>query len=119
MLTPVKLGTLGAIAYNLADSLGSGIGMLIGVCEMDAFGEAARSPEGFVRIDFFTGKVTHGVVSPSLTEAIAKYRAALPALCAKHGASIEGFRELSAHSACSMSAEHQVCRSIGPCALRP
>ena len=29
-------------------------------------------------------------------DAIAKYRAALPELCAKHGASIDDFRELSA-----------------------
>ena len=92
----MKFGTLRAIAHNVADSLGSGIGMLLGVYEMDVLGEAARNPQGFIRVDFLMGTATHGGVSPSLTDAIAKYRAALPELCAKHGASIDDFRELSA-----------------------
>jgi hypothetical protein len=92
----MKIGTLRAIAHNIADSLGSGIGMLIGAYEMDVFGEGARSPDGFIKVDFLSGKATHGVLSPSLAGAVEKYRAALPELCAKHGASIEDFRELSA-----------------------
>jgi hypothetical protein len=92
----MKFGTLKAIAHNIADSLGSGIGMLIGVYELDIFGEAVRTPDGFIVVDFLTGKATHGVVSSSLADAIAKYRVVLPDLCAKHGASIDDFRELSA-----------------------
>jgi hypothetical protein len=92
----MKIGTLRAIAHNIADSLGSGIGLLIGVYEMDVFGEAARSSDGFIEVDFLSGKATHGALSPSLAGAVEKYRAALPELCVKHGASIEDFRELSA-----------------------
>lgn len=92
----MKIGTLRAIAHNIADSLGSGIGMLIGVYEMDVFGEAARSPNGVMAVDFLAGKVATGVGSPHLVDALAKYRKALPELCKKHGASIEDFRELSA-----------------------
>jgi hypothetical protein len=94
----MKIGTLRAIAQNIADSLGSGIGMLIGVYEMDVFGEAAGSPDGFIKVDFLSGKATHGVLSPSLAGAVEKYRAALPKLCAKHGASIEDFREITRYS---------------------
>ena len=95
-LTAVKIGTLRAIAHNIADSLGSGIGLLIGVYEMDVFAEAVRSPNGVMVVDFLAGKVTTGVASPHLADALAKYRKALPELCEKHGASLEDFRELSA-----------------------
>jgi hypothetical protein len=93
----MKIGTLRAIAHNIADSLGSGIGLLIGVYEMDVFGEAVRSSDRFIEVDFLSGKATHGALSPSLAGAVEKYRAALPELCVKHGASIAAdFRELSA-----------------------
>jgi hypothetical protein len=55
-------------------------------------------------VDFLMGTASHGVVSRLLADAIAKYRAALPELCAKHGASIDDFRELSArYSAAGVS----------------
>jgi len=79
----------------MADSLGSGIGLLIGVYDTNVFGEARRSPGGVIRVDFLAGKATRGNVSRSLEAAIAKYRSALPALCAKHGASVEDFKTLS------------------------
>jgi hypothetical protein len=92
----MKIGTLRAIAHNVADSLGSGIGLLIGVYEMDVFGEAKKSPGGVIGIDFLAAKATWGKVSPALAAAIAKYRKVLPTLCAKHGASIEDFKMLTA-----------------------
>jgi len=92
----MKIGTLRAIAHNIADSLGSGIGMLIGVYEMNVFGEAKKSPGGVITIDFLAAKATHGKVSPAMAAAIAKYRKALPNLCARHGASIEDFKSLTA-----------------------
>jgi hypothetical protein len=92
----MKIGTLRAIAHNIADSLGSGIGLLIGVYGMNVFGEANSSPDGVVCIDFLAGKATKGKISRVLKAAIAKYRTALPNLCAKHGASIEDFRTLTA-----------------------
>jgi hypothetical protein len=92
----MKIGTLRAIAHNVADSLGSGIGLLIGVYEMDVFVEAQKSPGGVIGVDFLAGKVTRGEVSPALSAAIAKYRKVLPTLCAKHGASIDDFKMLAA-----------------------
>lgn len=92
----MKIGALRGIAHNVADSLGSGIGLLIGVYDMNVFGEARKSPRGVISIDFLSGKATRGNVSPSLKAAIAKYRNSLPALCAKHGASVEDFKTLSA-----------------------
>lgn len=92
----MRIGTLRAIAHNVADSLGSGIGLLIGVYGMNVYGEAKRSADGIVSIDFLAGKATKGKVSPPLKAAIIKYRKALPNLCAKHGASIEDFKTLTA-----------------------
>lgn len=90
----MKIGTLRAIAHNVADSLGSGIGMLIGVYDMDVFAEARISGK-VISIDFLAGKAIRGKVSPKLAAAVAKYRKALPNLCAKHGASIEDFKTLT------------------------
>src|SRR6185312_12515338 len=91
----MKIGLLRAIAHNIADSLGSSIGLLIGVYGMNVFGEAKRSPGGVVCIDFLAGKATKGKISPALKAAIVKYRTALPNLCAKHGATIEDFKTLT------------------------
>jgi hypothetical protein len=43
----MKFGELKSIGHNIADSLASGIGLMIGVYEMDIFGEAANSHEGY------------------------------------------------------------------------
>jgi hypothetical protein len=92
----MKMGVLRAIAHNVADSLGSGIGLLVGVYEMDVFGEAKRSPNRTIIVDFLKGKATGARVSSVLAGAITKYREALPKLCAKHGATIDDFKALTA-----------------------
>jgi hypothetical protein len=92
----MKIGTLRAIAHNIADSLGSGSGLFIGVYDMNVYGEAKKNPGGVIAIDFLAAKAIQGKVSRPLASAIAKYRAALPNLCAKHGASIEDFKTLTA-----------------------
>jgi len=92
----MKIGTLRAIAHNIADSLGSGCGLLIGVYDMNVYGEAKKSPGGVITIDFLAAKAIERRVSRGLGSAIAKYRAALPDLCAKHGASCEDFKTLTA-----------------------
>jgi hypothetical protein len=92
----MKIGTLRAIGHNIADSLGSGCCLLVGVYEMNVFGEASRSPNGVIDIDFLAGKATRGTASRALKAAIAKYREVLPAFCAKHGASMEDIKTLSA-----------------------
>jgi hypothetical protein len=92
----MKIGTLRAIAHNISDSLGSGCGLLIGVYDMNVYGEAKKCPGGVIAIDFLAAKTIQGKVSRTLGSAIAKYRAALPDVCAKHGASREDFKTLTA-----------------------
>jgi hypothetical protein len=92
----MKIGTLRAIAHNVADSLGSGCGLLIGVYDMNIYSEVNKSPNKVITIDFLAAKVTQGKVSRSLAAAIYKYRMALPTLCDKHGATIEDFKTLTA-----------------------
>lgn len=81
----MKIGTLRSIAHNFADSLGGGCGILIGVYEMDVFGEAKRSAGGVITIDFLAARATQGRASRALLSAIAEYRKALPVLCTKQG----------------------------------
>ena len=52
----MKIGTLRAIAHNIADSLGSGCGLLIGVYDMNVYGEANKSPGGVIAIDFLAAR---------------------------------------------------------------
>lgn len=70
----MKIGTLRAIAHNIADSLGSRCGLLIGVYDMNVYGEAKKSPGGVIAIDFLAAKAIRGKVSRTLGSAIAKYR---------------------------------------------
>jgi hypothetical protein len=91
----MKFGEIKSIAHNIADSLASGVGLLIGVYEMDIFGEAAQTPEGFVVVDFLTGTTASGVVSAAHGRAIELYRHALGSLCEKHGTSPSAFHKLS------------------------
>jgi len=92
----VKFRQLESIAHNIADSLGSGIGMLVGYYEMDVFGEASRSPEGYILVDFLTGASSGGVPSPYLGKAIASYQKGLADLCEKRGTTPAAFQELTA-----------------------
>lgn len=86
-----------AVGHNIADSLGSGIGLLVGIYELDVYAEACASPQGFIEIDFLTGHVSGGPVSHALAEAVKRYRDALPAFCERHGVAANDFRQLSAH----------------------
>jgi hypothetical protein len=92
----MKIGILRAIAHNIAESLGSGCGLLIGVYEMNVYGEAKKSPGQVIAIDFLAAEAIEGRASRILASAIKKYRKALPMLCTKHGASIEDFKTLTA-----------------------
>jgi hypothetical protein len=91
----MKFDELRSIGHNIADSLAGGIGLLIGFYRMDIFGEASRSPEGFMTIDFLAGKCAVGDPSQSLARALALYKNALVDLCRRHGTSISAFRELT------------------------
>lgn len=90
----MKHAQLRSIAHNIADSLACGMGFMIGVFEMDVFGEAAGSAGGAITIDLLEGAVVEGDPSCSLSRAVALYREALPDFCAKHGGSIDDFRTL-------------------------
>jgi len=92
----MKFAELRLIGHNIAHSLASGIGLLIGVFETDIFGEAERSPARFITVDFLTGTTEGGVPSSSLADAIVRYRDALVELCARHGVPLEAFRKLTA-----------------------
>jgi hypothetical protein len=84
----VKFANLKALGHNVADSLASGVGFMIGVYTMDVFAEATSSKDGFIVVDFLQGKCIEGEASCSLNRAAQLYRDALPSLCAKHGLDI-------------------------------
>ena len=69
----MKIGILRAIAHNIVDSLGSGCGLLIGVYDMNVYGEANKSPGKVIAIDFLAAKAIEGRVSRTLVTAIKKY----------------------------------------------
>lgn len=93
----MKHDELRSIAHNIADSLASGIGLLVGVYEMDIFGEVAKSKEGYIIVDFLNGTTSGGAPSKSLAKAIKLYSEALPDLCERSGASVSFFQSLTAH----------------------
>ena len=84
-LRRMKHGPLRAIGHNIADSLASGIGLMIGVYETDVFAEAAAEDDGFVVVDFITGTTSGTNISDGFRGAVRRYKDELPALCAKHG----------------------------------
>jgi hypothetical protein len=92
----VKFGELKSIGHNIADSLASGIGLMIGVYETDVFGEAANSPEGYILFDFIAGTSSGAQPTASLAKAVSLYAEALDELCHRHGIGADAFRELKA-----------------------
>ncbi|PZQ59946.1 MAG: hypothetical protein DI570_15300 [Phenylobacterium zucineum] len=92
----MKHAVLTSIGHNISDSLASGIGLMIGVYEMDVFGEARRSPDGFIEVDFLTGVTSGAQPTPALAEAIRSYAQVLPSLCERQGASVTDFKRLVA-----------------------
>lgn len=91
----MKHKVLRSIGHNIADSLASGCGFLVGLYFFDIFAEAAARPGGFVEIDFLSGKAD-GEPSASLAELAGLYAGALPKLCASQGASDRHFAVLTA-----------------------
>jgi hypothetical protein len=91
-----KHSELRAVGHNLAASFAGGIGILVGAYNFDVFGEAARSREGYIEVNFLSGTATGGRPSRRLARVIAAYHEAVPTLCAKHGISPSDFTELAA-----------------------
>jgi hypothetical protein len=92
----MKLGTLKSVGHNIADSLANGIGLMIGVYEMDVFGEATATPQGYIEVDFLTGEASGGKPSIELARALKLYAQALPDLCNRQGVEASDFHHLSA-----------------------
>jgi hypothetical protein len=92
----MKHAVLRSIVHNVADSLGSGVGLMIGCYGMDIYGEAQRSPTGAITVDFLEATVIEGDLSASLANSVALYRAALAGQCLKEGGSIDDVVEAKA-----------------------
>lgn len=92
----MKSGVLRSVGHNLADSLASGICLLIGYREVSVFADAMRSPQKYVEVDFLNGIVTEGKASDSLTKAVYEYSKSLDKFCKKSGARAENFAALAA-----------------------
>ena len=92
----MKHDVLRSVAHNIAASLASGCGLLIGMYELDVFGEAAQSPDGVITVDFLNGTIVGASPSATLGLAVKKYRDALPRLCASQGVTPAAFAELTA-----------------------
>jgi hypothetical protein len=92
----MKFGEMKSVGHNIADSLAGGCSMLIGVYGLDVFGEARRSPEGYIVVDFLTGTSRGGTPSSKFSDAIALYPEALGRLCKQHGFPVSEFTTLNA-----------------------
>ncbi len=90
-----KFGELRAIGHNIADSMASGMGFMIGVYTMNVYAEVAAAPEGYIDVDFLTGRVSGGSVTKSFMDAVKKYQLELPCLCQRHGIEMANFRKLT------------------------
>lgn len=91
----MKFNELKSIGHNIADSLACGIGLMIGVYDMDVFGEASASTEGFIIVDFLSGETTGAPVSVGLANAVRLYSEALSGLCERHGTDRSAFAALT------------------------
>jgi hypothetical protein len=98
----MKFDELRSIGHNIAASLASGDSLLTGVFGTDIFGEAGRSPEGFITVDFLRGTSAGGKPSAFLADAIVQCREAFVALCRNHGTSHTVFREATARYSCDV-----------------
>jgi len=92
----MRFSALRSVGHNVADSFASGIGLLIGVYEMNVFAEASSAPEGYIDVDFLRGTYSGATPSLKLQRAIIRYKKALPDLCKKHGVPVEAFKTLRA-----------------------
>jgi hypothetical protein len=92
----MKFSELKSIGHNVADSLSSGIGLLVGCYEMNVYGEASSSLEGYMIVDFLTGETEGAQPSNYLRDAILRYKSAFGSLCQKHGVEVGAFKTLKA-----------------------
>ena len=110
----MKFSELRSVAHNIADSLGSGIGMLVGVYDIDVIGEAYQAPGGTLTIDFLAGKCVDSTVSAAFADVVARYRTGLASLCKKHGVPESAFSELTARYSVDNRGGWHVTVTVGP-----
>lgn len=91
----MKFDTLKSVGHSVADSLASGICLLIGYYDIDIFVEAADSSEGYIEVDFLTGETAGSPASPSLLRAIGLFRDVVPEQCKKQGADYSRLAKLT------------------------
>lgn len=91
----MKHDHLCAIGHNVADSLASGLALVIGYHPVDVFAEAACSHDGLIEIDFLHGEVLRGDASDNLRLAALRFAEALPTFCSENGAVTSDFQALS------------------------
>lgn len=103
----MKFRQLKSIGHNIADSLASGVGLLIGEYDLDVYGEAQQSPDGFLLVDFLEGTVSGDHISESLAHAVSAYAEALPGLCTRHGTNVSVFQELTARYSLNMQGQRR------------
>lgn len=90
-----KFDKIRAVGHNIADSVASGMGLMIGFYTMDVYAEVAATPEGYIDVDFLSGRTSGGLVSQSFANAVKKYQKELPSLCERHGITAQDFRRLT------------------------
>ena len=81
----MKIGELTSFGHNVADSLSSGICLMVGIYSVDIYGEAASSSEGHIIVDFKTGSTFGSPISPALRRTVLRFAELLPELAKEHG----------------------------------
>ena len=108
----MKIGVLKAIGHNIAHSLASGVGFLIGYYPYDIFGEASRSSDGHIIVDFLTGDIIAGEPTDELKKVVGKYATALSQLCEKHGVSRADIKKLTARFGTTIEQQRRVIVTV-------
>jgi hypothetical protein len=91
----MKFVALKSVGHSIADSLASGICLLIGYYEIDIFVEAAGSSAGFIEVDFLTGATAGSPASSGLLRAVDLFREVVPEQCKKQGAEYSRLAKLT------------------------
>jgi hypothetical protein len=90
----MKHNQLRAIAHNVAASIGEGCSFLVNVYDTGMHEALEDAPHGVITADFLRGTIEPPAPESQLSIAVSLVPAALPELCAKHGASVSDFLEL-------------------------
>ncbi len=92
----MKHAQLRSMAHNIADSLASGLCLMVGYRDVDVFAEARRAPGRSLRIDFLNGTITGTKPTRALQIAVTAFKTALPDICTRHKVPLDQVCELSA-----------------------